>query len=81
MDNKTIQDYSFQVGDLFVSDDVVGSNAREVGLNHETINFTIKLDLDTHITLPDVKPEGSASGGFQATVDDWGDEEEYELNI
>lgn len=81
VDNKTIQDYSFQVGDLFVSDDVVGSNAREVGLNHETINFTIKLDLDTHITLPDVKPEGSASGGFNATVDDWGDEEEYELNI
>lgn len=29
--------------------------------------------------IPDVKPEGGADSGFDADVDDWGDEEENEL--
>ncbi len=33
------------------------------------------------ITLPDVKPEGGSSSGFDATVDDWGEEENVEVEL
>ena len=38
-------------------------------------------ELYPDITLPDVKPEGGSSGGFDATVDDWGDEVEFEVGV
>lgn len=31
--------------------------------------------------IPDVKPEGGSEGGFDADVEDWGDEEESELPL
>jgi len=82
VDNKTIQEFSFNVGDQFILDDPstmnTGPESRQQGAE---VSLEIMLDFDTDITLPDVQPEGGSSGGFDAEVEDWGDEEEYELNI
>ena len=39
------------------------------------------LEVTLPTPLPDVKPEGGSSGGFDATVDDWGEEEEIDVNM
>lgn len=39
----------------------------------------ISVDLDGNITLPDVKPVGGSTGGFNANVTDWGEEEDVEI--
>lgn len=82
IDNKTIKDYSFNVGNQFM---VNNPSARNSGLETREqwaeVSLEIMLDFDTDITLPDVKPEGGSSGGFNAEVEDWGEEEEFELNI
>ena len=76
VDNKTIMNYSFHVGDKFTKngniDNLEGKNEFQLELH---------LDIDSSITLPDVKPEGGTSGGFDAEVEDWGDEEEIEIEI
>ena len=49
---------------------------------HELEDETGTLLLYIEVTappIPDVKPEGGADSGFDADVDDWGDEEENEL--
>lgn len=81
VDNKTIRDCSFQVGDQFEVNEVAEGNTRQGTLEQEDINLELNLELATDVILPDVKPEGSSSSGFQAIVEDWGDEEECELNI
>ena len=63
VDNKTILDFPIAVGDKFVTVD-----AKELILS---------LEVDLDATLPDVKPEGGSSAGFDAVVEDWGDEEEH----
>ena len=82
VDNKTIQDFSFNVGDQFRVIDLSSKNtsleSRQQGAE---VRLELMVDFDTEITLPDVQPEGGSSGGFDAEVEDWGDEEEYELNI
>lgn len=42
--------------------------------------ITIRLEMTTD-RIPDVKPEGGADSGFDATVDEWGDEEESEITM
>ena len=59
VDNKTQQDYEFEVGDKF---------------NKEEDSLNLDLDLEIDTPIPDVKPEGGSSGGFDATVEDWGDD-------
>ena len=82
VDNKTIKDYSFNVGDRFVVGDASSGNISEINPEQEAgVYLDIMLDFDTDITLPDVPPEGGSGGGFDAEVEDWGEEEEYELNI
>ena len=67
VDNKTILDFPFTVGDKF---EVCEENHRMLSL---------ELVIDT--PLPDVKPEGGSDGGFSATVDDWGEEENIDVNM
>ena len=67
VDNQTILDYKFQVGHLFTAD--------------EDDHLTLYLELDLGKPLPDVKPEGGQGGGFDATVDDWGEEIEHNVEL
>lgn len=82
VDNKTIKEYSFNVGDQFMVHDPAARHnnplTRDQGAE---VSLEILLDLETEITLPDVQPEGGTSGGFDAEVEDWGEEEEYELSL
>lgn len=62
VDNKTLLSYQFNVGDLIVEKDS---------------DLTVKLIINgSAITLPDVKPEGSSSSGFNVTLDDWGESQD-----
>lgn len=67
VDNKTIVDYKFEVGHDFEEDD--------------TAHLTLHLEIDLGDPLPDVKPEGGEGGGFDASVSDWGEEIEHEVEM
>ncbi len=71
VDNKTVMDYTFDVGDRFEND------------NSADVKVSLSLDLEIEIEepLPDVKPEGGSGSGFDATVDEWGDEENVEIEV
>ncbi len=85
VDNKTIKTFEF----------TVGNNIRiERDTNTGTLIITIIIGepaegdpdgstdpSDNPIELPDVEPEGGSSSGFDATVDDWGDEENIEIEL
>ncbi len=60
-DNETILDYSFDVGDY----------VRKVEENGQ---MTLIIDIEGQIRLPDVVTN-NGGGSFDATVDDWGEEE------
>jgi len=64
-DNKTQLDYNIKVGDKWTI------------TPHDFM--TINLNLTLPSPLPDVKPEGGTSGGFDASVEDWGDEIEHNI--
>ncbi len=66
VDNNTMMDFTFKVGDL---------------IEHDNNNLTLNLELELPEALPDVKPEGGSSSGFDAKVEDWGPEENYEIGI
>lgn len=65
-DNSTQLDFPLQVGDLW---------------DHNPQNMELNLELTLPDPLPDVKPEGGSSGGFDATVEEWGDEIEHEIQM
>ena len=67
VDNKTIVDFPFEVGHEFEKD--------------KDGKLVLYLELDLPDPLPDVKPEGGSSSGFDATVEDWGDEIEHEIEM
>lgn len=67
VDNKTILDYKFEVGHDFDED--------------ETAHLTLHLEIDLGDPLPDVKPEGGEGGGFDASVSDWGEEIEHDVEL
>ncbi len=73
VDNKTIKDYTFEVGDKFIHYD-----GEEAEVN---ISLSLELDLELGETLPDVKPVDGTNSAFDATVNDWGEEENYEIEI
>lgn len=68
VDNKTIVNCPIEAGNKFI----------KVG-DHKQLELHLIVELKD--PLPDVKPEGGSSGGFDATVDDWGDEEEHDIII
>lgn len=67
VDGKTQVDVPFQVGHLI-------EKAADGTLN-------LYLELTLPEALPDVKPEGGSGSGFDATVEDWGDEIEHEIQM
>lgn len=69
VDNKTTVECHFQVGDKFI---------RSV---EDEKKLDLRLELYWEEVLPDVKPEGGVSGGFDATVEDWGTEENININM
>lgn len=91
VDNKTQMDYTFEIGDKFVKEEE--DNASSGGNHHQSTSADIDLPTETEVelslsvetqvetTLPDVKPEGGSAGGFDATVEDWGDEEHIDIGV
>lgn len=72
IDNKTVTDYIFNVGDK------IKVEQPNKGFRHMYRLIFGSVE-DPMITLPDVKPEGG--GGFTANVEDWGDEEYVDIPI
>lgn len=71
IDGTTVKDFPFSVGDLL----------RAESEGESTLDRSLVLDLSIDEPLPDVKPEGGSSSGFDAIVDDWGEEEEVDVGI
>ncbi len=69
VDNKTVVKVPFEVGDKIVKS------------TWDSEDLTLNLELEYGEPLPDVQPEGGEPGGFEAEVDDWGPEEDYEVEI
>ena len=68
VDNKTKVDYTFPVGDKFQYDET-------------SVELSLYMEVDVLDPLPDVKPEGGSGSGFDATVDDWGEEIEHDIQM
>ncbi|MFI3292800.1 MAG: DUF5119 domain-containing protein [Rikenellaceae bacterium] len=89
VDNKTIIEHTADISqNTTTNDDEETRDAdveTDVDVDVET-NITVEVGLsgsldDPPPVLPNVKPEGSSSSGFDATVEDWGDEESYDLPV
>ena len=68
VDNKTILDFPFMVGDKFENGDA-------------SVRLQLNLELTLADPLPDVKPEGGSGSGFDAVVEDWGEEIEHDIQM
>lgn len=87
VDNKTVINHKVDITNYTTTDDN-DSKAEEDNNNDIDIetSVVVKIGLssdpnDQWVVLPDVKPEGGSSSGFDATVEDWGDEESVELPV
>ena len=67
VDGTTQKDYDFLVGDAFRIS--------------EGVDLTLTLNETIDTPLPDVKPEGGQSGGFDAKVDDWADGGNIDIGV
>ncbi len=67
VDNKTVVEHSFSVGNQLKYN---GSSER-----------TLYIDVTIAEKLPDVKPDGAVEGGFDTTVDSWGDDEHVDVEV
>ncbi len=85
VDNKTIINHK---ADITTYTTTVDNDSKADAGNNNDIEIetsvVVKIGLssdpnDKWVVLPDVKPEGGSSSGFDATVEDWGDEESVEL--
>lgn len=76
VDNKTVMTFPFSVGDRFIQNTIEGNVEQQAN-----VELQLLLEINADIPLADVKPEGGASGGFTADVEDWSDVEEYDINI
>lgn len=68
VDNKTVLNFPFMVGDKFEQGDT-------------SVRLSLNLELELTDPLPDVKPEGGSGSGFDATVEDWGEEIEHDIQM
>ena len=88
VDNKTQLDYQFYVGDKFkasMEDSNSGSSSSDTDVDIDVpitadVDLDLSLDMEIDTAVPDVKPENGSSGGFDATVDDWGDEVKIDID-
>lgn len=71
VDNVTVVDIPFEVGDKLQK--VYDESGR--------YTHNLYLELWTGESLPDVKPEEGGGGGFNATVDDWGEEQNVDFEM
>lgn len=69
VDNKTVETFSFNVGDRFELDE------------SDPDRMTYSVVVADPVTLSDVEPEGGSGGGFDVKVDDWGDEINQEIKM
>lgn len=70
VDLKTVIEIPVEVGDLFrVPEDV------------QDKELSLVVDVDLNYTLPDVPPADGGEGGFDATVDDWGEEVIHDIEF
>ena len=67
VDTHTQIDRTICVGDLFRPDD--------------DTELTLTVDERVDTPLPDVKPDGGTAGGFDVSVDDWGDDTQVDLDV
>ncbi len=70
VDNKTQKHWNFDVGDKvrFITD----PDGKAV---------TVEIVMDNPIYLQDVEPADGGGGGFDASVDDWGNEQIYDIPV
>ena len=68
VDNETVLKHQFLVGDII---------ERET----EDSSLSLYLELRIDAPLPDVEPAGNSDGGFSAVVDDWGPEENVNVDM
>lgn len=66
-DNKTQLHFPIDVGHLFKKD--------------KNEQLTLYLEIELPEPLPNVTPQEGTSGGFDATVQDWGEDIEHNINI
>ncbi|MGN1245012.1 MAG: DUF5119 domain-containing protein [Muribaculaceae bacterium] len=71
VDGATIIDFPFAIGDQFRYEMDAEAN----------LELSLVLDITIDDPLPDVEPSGGGSGGFDAKVDDWGDEEQVDIGM
>lgn len=69
VDNKTTVKCPFKVGDKFTQSE------------EDKKELYLRLELYWDEPLPDVKPEGGSSSGFDAVVEEWGEEEDIDINM
>ena len=69
VDNETVVDIPFSIGDKF--EKVYDQTGR--------YNLDLDVELWAEDPLPDVKPSGEEDGGFDAIVDEWGEEENVDI--
>lgn len=91
--SRSASDYDYWSGTLDIEMMLVDSEstimAYSIGVNSShisTIDEGIEEGLDLEITvgpvtLPDVEPAGGTSGGFDANVNDWEDEEKVDVPL
>ncbi len=80
VDNKTIVEHTANITKR------TSTSEDEESKDDVKINITVKVgfsgDADDPIpVLPDVKPEDSSDSGFDATIDNWENEEEHNVQI
>ena len=66
VDNETVVTYDYYIGDILAQFKDMD------GLDGKIQKVVVDLELPER--LPDVQPMGGSGGGFDADVDDWGDE-------
>ena len=71
VDSKTIIDIPFQVGDKI----------QRIYDKDGTPTLELNLELWSDTPLPDVQPYEYGDGGFNASVDDWGEEQFVEMDM
>ncbi len=73
VDNKTVLEYTFPVGDMMKVWPLENKPAVYITLDNNGDYYPIDIK--------DVKPADGTSNGFEADVEDWGDDEEWNLGI
>lgn len=73
VDGKTIHAESFEN---------IKVTREEISTANAQVDVTVRLRIEVNLSrVPDVKPEGGSEGGFDAGVDDWGEEEKKNVPI